>query len=173
MPESQGVHDFKVIAYFTDATENVIESEPFKVKISNPCVDPIITEPEFANQDYMISNVSGSYSLSPLFDVTPQSCKSKLETIVPPELHNHVTFDPDFQTFAFQQITDSLELSGDTETTYTIEVIYSVLDPQTDEPLSVTERSFTLTIRNPCLSEDNLNFLTEVEMPLQYTYTLF
>ena len=160
MPESLGIHDFKVVAYFTDATENIIESEPFSVKISNPCIDPVITEPEFANQDYVISYESGSYSLAPLFAVTPQSCKSKLETIVPPALENHVIFDPDSQTFAFEEITDSLDLSGDTETIYTIDVIYSVLDPQTDEPLSVTERSFTLTIKNPCISEENLNFLS-------------
>ena len=40
MPESEGVHDFKVIAYFTDAPENHIDSEPFSVMISSACVDP-------------------------------------------------------------------------------------------------------------------------------------
>ena len=76
----------------------------------------------------MISNASGSYTMSPLFAVSPTSCKSKLETIVPPELEDHVTFDLDSQTFNFLQITDTLILSGDTEKTYTIEVIYTVLN---------------------------------------------
>ena len=161
-----------MIAYYSDAPDNYIVSPEFQIYIMDPCDSPHITQPTLANQEYTITYASGTYPLDPLFSVSPSHCQTRIEAVVPASLQTYVLFDPEAQAFTYQEIKDTLELSGDWQTTYTIELFYSVLN-ENGQVTSVTNLSYDLTIKNPCVSEDNLNFITEVEMPFQYEYTLF
>ena len=91
-------------------------------------------------------------------------CKYNLQVIPSVELIDYLEFDEAIQVFVFPQISDSLKLSGPTETTYPIEIVF-IVSNQAGAHVLTKQRTFNLTIKNPCIDPTNLTVVTPVDMP--------
>ena len=106
-------------------------------------------------QHYTITDNAFSYPLMPQYSTDPSFCPSEFELEVEGALDGVLTFDEATQTFELGQITDSLALSGNTETSYTVTLTYKVSNQ--DGLVQSFEKQFEFTVKNPCVDP---NFVT-------------
>lgn len=107
-------------AYFEAAPENYIDSTVFKVKIIDQCDSATVTQPIVEDLVYTITEPALTYSMVPLFTVSPDYCNKMLQVNTVEVIASYIKFNHESQTFTFPQLTDSLELSGPDEKTYPI-----------------------------------------------------
>ena len=155
----------KYRAYFSDNEANDIYSDTFTVTIDDPCDPPMYTQPETSTPlEITVTELASAYTLSPLFSVTPSFCESDLVLTPDGILSGLYTFDEATQTFSFPQSTD-LSLSGDTMTTYTIDLEYTVGNGVTE---TVLTKTLSITYKNPCIDTSYVT-ITAADLPsLEY-----
>ena len=159
----------------TEATDPAASAEtaaPYVYTLVDPCLDVTIVSTDLqANHDLTITEAGRPYTSATLFDISLDYCV-KDSTMTLPEiagLSDVISYNSETQQFTLSQITDSLALlDGQLEKTFTITMDYAAKTVDGTDVATET-KTFTLTLKNPCVDTDYVNIVAPDLATLAYT----
>ena len=157
------------------------------MELIDPCAAATVSirEAGLAPQEYSITNNDATYRPSPLFRENQGICVTQITaseaTLLPSGARRltageaPLTFDESLQRFTFARILDDLTLAGQTETAYTITMNYKVFSIYAADPAVPTydeEKTFTWTVKNPCIDDTLVSITKPDDLGTGLTYNL-
>jgi hypothetical protein len=122
-----------------------------------------------ADQTTTLTTAAYTTTFDPLFTVTPSFCANRID-VTATGLDDYVSFDEGTQTISYPQVIDSLVLSGDTQTEYTVTVEVVTIDYDGNETKTPIE--YTVTLKNPCIDTDFVNIKIEAPGFVDHDYII-
>jgi len=137
--------------------------------LEDPCKNVSITVPEATTQIYVITDPDGSYTLQPMFSVTPDFCPYEITATYNEDV---IDFNSDEQKITIPTITDTLTPSNpldDGRSNHEYPVITRITVTQADGTQTTESVTTTVIVKNPCLDPDYVTIKVAVFENLDYT----
>jgi len=141
----------------------------FDVVLQDPCKNASIVLPSATTQTYVITDPDGTYTLQPLFSVSPVFCTYEITATYD---SNVIDFNTGTQSIVIPSITDTLTPSNpnnDGSLQHEYPVVTTIIVTNADGTQTTQSVTTNIIIQNPCLNANYVSIQAATLADLEYT----